>query len=247
MDGVGIVLAIIIVSFFSSFELRSFYPSDPLQQSTIRTVEGSYGTSGDGLQNPQVQRAPVEQAVPQSTTQDQVVPEPAQPAQPPPVANGDYSGIEYRFIAYDRMDTIIYRYNPNLSASDVNQIKMAANLYCKEKNIDPRIALAVMARESRFDPQAVSSSGAIGLGQIMPFNYRELGIDNPNDINQNVKGTVFYLSQKFNDWSTTGSRQLELGLASYLKGTGEIQRSNGLFDEHTRSYIDEILRIRASI
>ena len=241
----GIVLAIIIVSFFSSFEVKTVYPNEPQPYTTIRTTESNY--SSDGLQNPQVQRSPVAQTDTQSTTQHQtVVPDPSAPGQPP-AQNGDYSGIEYRFISYDRMDALIYRYNPKLSASDTNQIKMATNIYCKEKNIDPRLALAVMARESRFDPQAVSSSGAIGLGQIMPFNYRDLGIDNPGDINQNVKGTVFYLSQKFQDWATYGNQQLTLGLASYLRGTGEIQRSNGQFDEHTRAYVDEILRIRASI
>ncbi|GBR76910.1 lytic murein transglycosylase [Candidatus Termititenax persephonae] len=255
MDGVGIIIAVIVVSFFSGFEANPVNPNEISPHTTIRTVDNSGSTtSADSFDSdPTVQRAatasepenvpvnpaqPVSQAPATAPTQSAVAPQAAQ--------NADYSGIGYQFVAYDRMDVVIRRYNPSLTESEANQIKMATNIYCKERNIDPRLALAVMARESRFDPKAVSSSGAIGLGQIMPFNYSDLGIDNPNDINQNVKGTVLYMSQKFNDWASFPN-QLQLGLASYLRGTGEIQRQGGQYDDHTKAYMEEILRIRASI
>ncbi|MDR1997197.1 MAG: lytic transglycosylase domain-containing protein [Candidatus Margulisbacteria bacterium] len=172
-----------------------------------------------------------------------------QPAAAPVIPAGvqaDHSPPAYQYLDYDRMEAVIRRYNKDLSQSDANQIKMAVNLYSKEKDIDPRLILALMARESGFNPNAVSSSGAIGLGQIMPFNYTELGISNPGDINQNVKGTIYYLKQKMDDWAGD-SNQLDLSLASYLKGSGDIRRANGQFDEHTRTYIEDILKIRASI
>lgn len=37
--------------------------------------------------------------------------------------------------------------------------------------IDHRIVLAIINAESRFERRAVSSSGAVGYMQIMPFNY----------------------------------------------------------------------------
>ncbi len=39
----------------------------------------------------------------------------------------------------------------------------------------PEIVLAVIQVESAFQPQAISSAGAVGLMQIMPFWIRELG------------------------------------------------------------------------
>ncbi|WP_422671654.1 lytic transglycosylase domain-containing protein [Billgrantia kenyensis] len=39
----------------------------------------------------------------------------------------------------------------------------------------PEIVLAVIQVESAFQPEAVSSAGAVGLMQIMPFWIRELG------------------------------------------------------------------------
>ncbi len=42
----------------------------------------------------------------------------------------------------------------------------------------PELLLAVMDVESRFDRYAVSSAGAVGLMQVMPFWPRELGVEN---------------------------------------------------------------------
>lgn len=44
--------------------------------------------------------------------------------------------------------------------------------------LDPLLFVALMRRESRFDPQAVSSSGAAGLTQLMPRTALDLGMKN---------------------------------------------------------------------
>jgi soluble lytic murein transglycosylase-like protein len=209
-------------------DFRLFQPKDPMRDTTIATHPETYAPA-------QQTTATAVVAVPQSAT--------VQPVSQP---NIDDSSFVYQFVSYDRMDALIRKYNASLAQADVDRIKMSVNLYSREKNIDPRLVLALMGRESRFDPNAVSASGAIGLGQIMPVNYRSLGIDNPNDIDQNVKGTVYYLRQKLDDWAGN-SRQLELGLASYLRGTGDIQRANGQLDAHAQSYVNDILQIRGTI
>ncbi len=43
---------------------------------------------------------------------------------------------------------------------------------------DPLLFLALMKRESAFDPEAVSSVGAAGLTQIMPHTARDMGLKN---------------------------------------------------------------------
>jgi soluble lytic murein transglycosylase-like protein len=54
------------------------------------------------------------------------------------------------------------------------------NVHCEAKRVDipPELVLAVMDVESRFDRFAVSSAGAVGLMQVMPFWPRELGMTN---------------------------------------------------------------------
>ncbi len=54
------------------------------------------------------------------------------------------------------------------------------HVHCESRRLDlpPELVLAVMDVESRFDRFAVSSAGAVGLMQIMPFWPNELGMGN---------------------------------------------------------------------
>jgi soluble lytic murein transglycosylase-like protein len=53
-------------------------------------------------------------------------------------------------------------------------------VHCEARRVDvpPELVLAVIDVESRFDRYAVSSAGAVGLMQVMPFWPRELGMSN---------------------------------------------------------------------
>ncbi|MDG1818738.1 MAG: lytic transglycosylase domain-containing protein [Porticoccaceae bacterium] len=55
--------------------------------------------------------------------------------------------------------------------------------------LQPEIVLAVIEVESRFDSYAVSSAGAMGMMQIMPFWKKEIGRPNDNliDIQTNLR------------------------------------------------------------
>jgi soluble lytic murein transglycosylase len=44
----------------------------------------------------------------------------------------------------------------------------------EQQRVDPLLLLAIMRRESRFDPAAVSAAGAMGLFQIMSYTAEEL-------------------------------------------------------------------------
>jgi hypothetical protein len=88
----------------------------------------------------------------------------------------------------------------------------------KAGNVDPRLLAGLVRQESNFKPNAVSSAGAIGLGQLMPGTARELGV-NPRDIQQNLNGAARYLRQMID---TFGS--VEAGLRAYNQGPGNQRR-----------------------
>jgi len=61
------------------------------------------------------------------------------------------------------------------------RLEILKQVYCEthrpgEARLPPGLVMAVMAVESRFDRWAVSSAGAVGLMQVMPFWPEQLGI-----------------------------------------------------------------------
>jgi hypothetical protein len=93
-----------------------------------------------------------------------------------------------------------------LDTLDETQRKFADEIIekSKMKGMDPRLGLALVYRESKFDPNAVGGVGEIGLGQIKPstgklMGFSEKDLRNPS---KNIDATLQYLNQnliKFND------------------------------------------------
>jgi soluble lytic murein transglycosylase-like protein len=88
--------------------------------------------------------------------------------------------------------------------------------------IDPRFVMAVIAAESRFNHQAISHAGAIGLGQLMPPTARGMGLD-PRDPEQNIYGAVRKLASLLREF-----RRYDLAAAAYNAGRGAVRRWRGI-------------------
>lgn len=89
----------------------------------------------------------------------------------------------------------------------------AANTY----NVPVALLLAMGQVESGFNPNVVSSAGAIGIMQLMPGTAASLGVDDPYDPRQNIMGGAKYVSQlidQFQDFPNA----LELVIAGYNAG-----------------------------
>lgn len=77
-------------------------------------------------------------------------------------------------------------------------------VHCEARRVDipPELVLAVMDVESRFDRYAVSSAGAVGLMQVMPFWPRELGMGNeqliriPDNVRMGTTILGYYLRKE---------------------------------------------------
>jgi hypothetical protein len=105
-------------------------------------------------------------------------------------------------------------------------------------NLPPSIFLSLVQQESRFNPTAVSSRGAIGLGQLMPATAEELGVD-PRDPEQNLEGSARYLRQMLDRFGT-----MELALAAYNAGPGRVRQAGNTIPNirETQQYVPSILR-----
>ena len=96
---------------------------------------------------------------------------------------------------------------------------------------------AVIQAESAFNPQARSPKGAMGLMQLMPATAAELGVTDPYDPNQNIKGGVTYLKSLLLKYS----HNEELALAAYNAGPAAVQKYGKVPPyRETRDYIARI-------
>ena len=76
--------------------------------------------------------------------------------------------------------------------------------------------------ESAYRQDAVSSAGAIGLGQLMPATARDLGVD-PRDPLQNLDGSARYLAMMLESFSDP-----RLALAAYNAGPDAVRQYGGI-------------------
>jgi len=99
------------------------------------------------------------------------------------------------------------------------------HVHCEARRVDvpPELVLAVMDVESRFDRYAVSSAGAVGLMQVMPFWPRELGMSNEQlvRIGDNVRmGTTilgYYLRKERGNYQRACSATTAASPADLLR------------------------------
>jgi soluble lytic murein transglycosylase-like protein len=112
------------------------------------------------------------------------------------------------------------------------------NHYCRIYEVDPELVKIVIDKESQYNPNAVSRSGAIGLMQLMPKTAEVLGVKDAYDPGQNIEGGVKFLHNLFDTFGT----ELELVLAAYHAGPGLVKQINRVPDiPETIAYVDYIL------
>jgi soluble lytic murein transglycosylase-like protein len=103
-------------------------------------------------------------------------------------------------------------------------------------HLEPAFLAAVYWTESAYTSDAVSRTGAIGLGQLMPETAAWLGVD-PWDPLQNIDGSA----RLYRSFLDQNNGDMRLAIASYAAGPGAVKRAGGVPDQFTANYITLLL------
>lgn len=124
--------------------------------------------------------------------------------------------------------------------------------HAENHGLDPALLAAVVYVESRFDPNASSEAGAVGLMQLLPATARGIAL--------RTGGTRFVVADlrdpeinvRYGSWYLDHLRQrygeMRTVLAAYHAGQGNVDRWRragvGIRYPETRDYVAEVVRIR---
>jgi soluble lytic murein transglycosylase-like protein len=135
------------------------------------------------------------------------------------------------------LSEFILRYNRKLSAAQAFMMAEAILGISQNWQVDYRLVTAVVAVESSFRTDAISSSGAIGLGQLKPKTAEWLGVANPFDPLDNLGGTTKYIRFLLNRYPGN----LDAAIAAYFQGQGFVDR-NGVTDI-CKTYLHKVNKV----
>lgn len=109
----------------------------------------------------------------------------------------------------------------------------------REQSLPDALVHAVVTAESAYDPDALSSAGAVGLMQLMPATARRFGVTNRNNPRDNVTGGTRYLRVLIDLFGN----DLRLALAAYNAGENAVIRHGRKVPPYpeTQRYVRKVL------
>ena len=125
--------------------------------------------------------------------------------------------------------------------------------HARNYDLPPALLAAVIYAESRFDPNAESEAGAVGLMQLLPETAKGIALrtggakfvtSDLRDPEINVRYGSWYLDHLRGRYDG----DTRLALAAYHAGPGNVDRwlaeGGGIAFPETRAYVDEVDRVR---
>lgn len=135
------------------------------------------------------------------------------------------------------------------SGSAINYRALAANrkrftktieLAAKNHKLPTALVHAVITAESAYDPNAISTAGAVGLMQLMPQTAARYGVKNRKDPVANISGGTRYLR----DLLGMFDNDLILAIAAYNAGENAVLNHGRQIPpyQETQTYVRRVLK-----
>ncbi len=121
------------------------------------------------------------------------------------------------------------------SRGDIDKL---VDYYSQRKGVPASLVHSVIKAESDYNSEAISPNGAMGLMQLMPETAMGLGVENPFNPEENIKGGVSHLKSLLDK----NKGDYKLALAAYNAGQGNVDKAGGVPDfKETREYVKKVI------
>jgi len=131
----------------------------------------------------------------------------------------------------------ILRTNPRITAVGALELACATAKDAREAHLNPEFLAATILQESAYDPNAMSSAGAVGIAQFMIETADDSGV-NPNDPFDALAGAARLIGGYVRAYEAEYSDPYAAALAAYNAGPGAVARYHGVPPyRETREYV----------
>jgi len=131
----------------------------------------------------------------------------------------------------------ILRTNPRLGAAAALLLAGATVDASRDRALPSEFLAATLLQESAYDPEALSSAGAIGIAQFMPETAADVGVD-PYDPFSSIAGAAALLGGYVAAYDDRYADPYAVALAAYNAGPLAVEKYRGVPPyAETREYI----------
>ena len=118
----------------------------------------------------------------------------------------------------------------SLNKNQISPYDKLLKNYAKSLNWDWRLLTSQVYQESRFNPNDKSWANAVGLMQIMPGTAKDLGVTDPTNPEQSIRGGTKYLKQIWSNFENVKDsiQRIKFTLASYNCGLYHVKDAQRL-------------------
>lgn len=121
---------------------------------------------------------------------------------------------------YHLLNYIIFETGVLLPLPSREELYKKIESFSQRYNVDSELIKIVIEVESKYKKYAISRTGAVGLMQVMPNTFFEMGFQKPFDIDQNLEAGIKYLSLQIKRF-----KRLDLALSAYNAGPTKVSRN----------------------
>ncbi len=133
------------------------------------------------------------------------------------------------------------RANPRIGAVDALLLATDVIEAARARSLPPPFLAAAILQESAFDPNAISSAGAIGIAQFTVPTADAYGVRDPWEPEQAIRGASFLLGAYVAAYRARDDDPYALALAAYDAGPVAVTHYGGVPPyAETRDYIIDI-------